>query len=903
MYPVIILTHLNMSHILIAATLSLLHTASLVPAGVQTDTSSPDLSAPHIEAQRIQASDRPVIDGVLDEEVWRRAAVATGFTQMRPDPGAAGSQRTEALLLHDENAIYVGFRNFDSEPDKIIRQLARRGDFVVSDKVFVGFDSYGDGRTAFVFGVNASGVKYDLLIYDDVREDPSWEAVWDVAVAELPEGGWSAEFRIPLSQLRFTTAEGPQEWGVQFLREIARNQEQSFWSPVTPESSGNVSLFGRLIGIEGLRAPRRLEVLPYAAADLARVPGDLDNPFYDPTAVGVTAGLDMKVGLSSTLTLSGTINPDFGQVEADPAVVNLSAFETFFAERRPFFVEGADVFQFGSTRAHTAVFRPTYFYSRRIGRAPQRRLAGSQYAFVDSPEQTTIAAAGKVSGKVGPWSIGVLSAVTMEEQARFLGGDGEMGRDAVEPMSSYSVARVRRDMRGGQTVVGGLITATHRSLSEPAFESLLADRAYVGGVDFEHTFGQRAWAVGGVFAGSTVLGDPAFITRLQHAPQRYFQRPDATHLTVDADRTSLSGAAAEVSIARISGKLRGSMTFNAVTAGFDTNDLGFQARADGYGVSGIVLYNENEVPVSWLRRIGGNINSAIAWNGAGDIMHRAIAGNVNGQFSNFWYGGTYLNVSPLPIQSDRLTRGGPLAERPAQISQEIWFGSDERRSIRAHFWTFGRHEFDGEGGHVRNVGATLTLRPSPNANVSIGPSIGYEQVTDQYVGALADEVATATFGRRYVFATLQQHTAAMDLRVNWTFTPNLSLQFFGRPYLTSGQYASFKELETPRTRDFTVYGVDRGTITETSTGYAVDPGDGGPEFGLPNPNFAFRSIRANAVLRWEYRPGSTVFFVWQQQRQGVDQTGSFDIGRDFGALMREPAHNVFLIKLSYWLTP
>jgi hypothetical protein len=894
---------MHLSSLTLAVITVLLGATPLATVAGKDGIQQPGDAAPSVRAEKIDRAARPVIDGVLDEAVWNEAGLATNFTQLRPVPGEPASQRTEALIRYDDAAIYVAIRAFDDEPDQIVRQRARRGEFVVSDKLFVGFDSYGDGRTAFVFGVNASGVKYDLLISDDVREDPNWEAVWDVAVADLPEGGWAAEFRIPLSQLRFASSDVPQRWGVQFMREIARKQEQSFWAPVRPESGGNVSLFGSLLGMENVRPPRRVEVQPYVASLLTREPGDAANPFYSPNAVSATGGLDVRVGLSSTLTLSATINPDFGQVEADPAVVNLSAFESFLEERRPFFVEGTEVFQFGRSRASTAVFRPRYFYTRRIGRSPQRGLNSSEYAFVDSPSQTTIGGAAKVSGRVGPWSIGVLNALTLQEEARFIGHDGAEGRAAIEPVSNYTIARIRRDLRGGASTVGGLFTAAHRDLGEPALESLLASRAYTGGVDFEHAFAARSWAINGVLMGSYVAGSPDYIHRLQRAPQRYFQRPDAQHLALDPDRTSLAGALAELSIARIAGKLRGSATVNAISAGYEANDLGFQPRADGYGVSGIIQFEQIEPGADWLRRYAVNANSAMAFNGAGDVLHRGISGNVNGQLSNFWGGGLNVSAQPLPTTSDRLTRGGPLAERPAEISFNPWVYSDDRKPVTANLWTYVKTELGGEDTFERNIGLNVSARPTAFLRFSLSPTIGLNREADQFVVGRTDEAAVETFGRRYVFAHLEQRSVSLGIRANWTFTSNLSLQIYARPFISSGHYSRFKEFASPGTRQFEVYGEQRGSITETEAGYVIDPGDGGQVFSFGDPNFTYRSLRGNAVVRWEYRPGSTLFFVWQQQRTGIDASGDLDLGRDLSATFRDPVHNVFMVKLTYWLAP
>jgi len=855
---------------------------------------------PQVRAVRIDPVTSVALDGSLDEAAWATAEVATGFTQMRPNPGEPATQRTEAYVLYDDDALYVGFRCHDAEPEAIVRRLARRDDWNLSDKVVVSIDSYGDGRTAFTFGVNAAGVKYDFLIYNDTNEDFSWDAVWDVAVAPAADG-WTAEFRIPLSQLRFNSEQNVQTWGIEFQRDIARNDEKSFWAPILPDVDGVVSRFGKLGGMEGLSAPRRLEVQPYVASRLTREPGDAADPFYSPNDIAGSVGADLKYGLTSNLTLSATINPDFGQVEADPAVVNLSAFEIFFQERRPFFVEGVDIFEFGRTKAYTSSFRPTFFYSRRIGRRPQRGLDGDDIEYVDRPDQTTIASAAKLSGKVGPWSVGVLDAVTLEEQAQIFTADGTQHSEAVEPLTNYAVGRIKRDFRGGNTVVGGLFTATNRSMGMSVFDDVVPNSAYVGGFDVEHSWGNRSWAVNGTLVGSYVNGSAEVIEDLQRAPQRHFDRPDADYLSVDPTRKSLSGAYGEVAVARTSGKWRGSLTANLVSPGFEVNDLGFQSRADAYALSGIVLYNQNEPGADWLRRWGGNVNWNVAYNGAGQVINRQINFNSNLQFSNLWGGGLYIGGSPVEVYNDRLTRGGPNAKRPADIGVNPWIYSDSRKAISGDAYSYLRTEFVENPEYDANVGVSLTIRPSSALELQVNPEFSKQLDTDQYITSVDDEVAATTFGTRYVFGDIEQTSFSVGLRANWTFTPDLTLQLYAQPFVTAGRYSGYKEFAAPGTYEFDVYGVDKGAIAGGDGEFFVDPGDGGELFTFDDPNFNFRSLRGSAVVRWEYRPGSTLFFVWQQQRDGFEEFGDFNFGRDFGAIFREEVQNIFLIKATYWL--
>jgi hypothetical protein len=864
-------------------------------------------------ALRLEADERPHVDGVLDEPAWVRAPKATDFVQRAPNPGQPATERTEVAVLYDDDALYVGFRCYLRDPSALVARLARRDEFDSSDRVAVAFDSYDDDRTAFYFGVTAGNVEQDLLMYNDNYEDPSWDAVWDGEATRFEDAegaGYIVEMRIPFSQLRYRTGAGPETWGLQFQRRIPSTGEDDFWAPILPDVDGFVSRFGRLEGLDVQRAPRQIELVPYALTQLTRAPGSADDPFYAENEVQPNVGFDAKVGLSSNLTLTATVNPDFGQVEADPAVVNLSAFETFFEERRPFFVEGVDIFDYGSTRTNNVSYRPTFFYSRRIGRSPTRGLSGAEAVWVDSPAQTTIAAAGKVSGKVGGWSVGLLDAVTMQEEARFIDETGAQHRTPVEPRANYLVGRLRRDFREGGTVVGGIVTAVNRAMgADGLFDELVPTGAYLGGLDFEHRFAGRRWTFSGVMAATDVHGTAALIERLQRAPQRYYQRPDAEHLGVDPTRTSLAGFHSEISLARTGARhWNGSLTGTLTTPGFEVNDLGFQSRADVSTINYLVAYSEPEprhLQYYEMWQFGG-----AGVNFDGDLVSHYYGGGAFVRFRNQWTMNPGFNFSP-GFTNDRLTRGGPVTGRPADISGYTNVNTDESKRISGGAFVNLRTELpnDYDGAppeYDRYFGFSLTARPSDALSISLEPTWGWELDNDQYFDRIEDPVAAATFGNRYVFADIRTQSFDLGFRVNYTFTPEFTLQLFAQPFIQSGRYSSFKEFRTPGSFDFDVYGTARGTLTPVLdegvvTGYEVDPGDGGAVFGLDNRDFNFRSIRGNAVLRWEWRPGSTLFFVWQQQRTDFADYDGFGIGEELGEVFRAPVENVFLVKATYWL--
>ncbi|MDX1545947.1 MAG: DUF5916 domain-containing protein, partial [Rhodothermales bacterium] len=796
-------------------------------------------------------------------------------------------------------------RLYDTAPDSVAGRLFRRDGNDYSDWFYVHIDSYFDRRTGFSFAVNPRGVRKDFLIFDDSQEDLSWDPVWSAA-ARMDDEGWTVEMRIPLSQLRYSESDGPQTWGINFQRRIARHGEIAFWSPLPGDLSRYVSGFGTLAGIQNLSRPIRLEAQPYAVSRLHRPPGGPEgDPFYEENDLFASAGADLKYGLTADLTLTATVNPDFGQVEVDPAVVNLSAFETFFEERRPFFVEGAEIFSFGRTRTFNNYGFTQYFYSRRIGRQPQRRLSG--FDFVDAPEATTILTAAKVSGKTpGGWSLGALDAVTPVEKARFATAEGVRGREPVEPFTNYFVGRVRKDFSAGRTVLGGLVTAVNRNLEDPAFDPLLHQNAYVGGVDFTHAWGGRRWTVSGFGAGSLVRGDAEALLRTQRASARYYQRPDAGYLSVDPERTALSGYVGEVSLAKTGGEhWRGSLTYKETSPGLETNDLGFLSLTDRRAFSTFIQYEER-TPERRFRNYNVFAFSNHAWNYGGDNVFTAYVLAARATFTNFWE--VFGNVRYQPtVMNDRLTRGGPVAAFPASWSTFVAVESDDRKPFSAEFGVFARRDVERE--YDTEFSLELNIRPTSALQIELEPEITFERDTDQFVTSIADALATATFGRRYVFADVTSTSLSLETRVGWTFTSNLSLQLFLQPLVVASDFDDYKEFLAPRTFDFAVYGEDVGTLTpDPETGrLIVDPdGDGlagsfavGGRFG--QDDFTFRSLRGNLVLRWEYRPGSTLFLVWQHARSNVGGEDALRLGRDLDDLFGAPADNVFLVKLTYWL--
>lgn len=895
---------------------------SVPPANPLASDTAATLAAEHTLGAHALGDGSIDLDGRLDETAWAAADVATGFVQNRPEPGAPASEPTEARVLYDGGAVYVGLRMHDSQPERVQAPLGRRDADLEGDWVLVAFDSYHDRRTAFAFALNPAGVQQDLLLYDDVREDMSWDAVWSGAASRDAEG-WTAEFRIPLSQLRYAGGRAVQDWGLQFHRKHHRTGERTFWAPMLPDDNGMVSLFGTLSGLRDLHTPRQLELMPYVASSLTRAPGNRLDPFYAQNDVSPRVGLDLKYGITSDLTLTATVNPDFGQVEADPARVNLGGFELSFDERRPFFVEGTDVFSM-QPRRFFGMNRPSLLYTRRIGRSPQRtdfvpgaarQAAGDDgTVYTDAPQQSTILGAAKLSGRVGRFSVGVLDAVTGPEYGLFqaFDGAGQMVMDdraLVEPATNFTAARARGTF--GRTIVGALGTSVFRSTANDVIASLLPTQATVLGVDVEHPVGD--WIVNGQLAGSHVSGSTESIARLQTAFPRLYQRPDADYLDFDPTRTSISGLTGEVNVLKASGEhwvggLHGEFT----SPGFDANELGYQSRADEAGLGGVLVYQQND-PQGPFQNWSANVYSGARWNFGGDRMATFLGGSTDGQLRNFW-GGSVSGEVWTRGTSDRTTRGGPLAAAPAgfSLNGNVW--SDDRKPVSGYFWTGTNRNELGSWSHGVEIG--MEARPTSSVQFSVGPGVDLSHDPRQFVGIFEAPGLEATFGNRYVFGAIDQTTLAMSARLNWTFTPTLSLQTYVRPFVSRGRYSDFRQMTAPGQLDFPLYGegfgaVESGSFEEIdgeavfvpgagSTAYRVTGADGG-QATFSDPSFTVRALQGNAVLRWEYRPGSALFLVWQQQRNGYAVDGRFEFDRDVRGLLTDPVTNVFLIKLSYWL--
>jgi len=813
-------------------------------------------------AASTRASAAPVLDGKTDDPAWQNAQVIDKFLEYEPKPGAEPRFKTEVRVVHDEKNLYVLARMFDPAPDSIISLLSRRDVRTQSEQVKLMIDSYYDRRTGYEFIVNPAGVKRDFYVYNDNNEDGSWDAVWDVAT-RIDSVGWVAEFRIPFSQLRFPNT-ADHTFGFMVVRDVARTAQRISWPLYRRDQQGYISQTGQLTGISGIGRPSRLELTPYVVTKNETRPSG--SSFKHPQSFA--AGADLKFGLSSNLTVNATINPDFGQVEADPSVLNLSAFEQFFEERRPFFLEGSGIFSFKTNCGDIDTGCTGLFYSRRIGRSPQ--LSGV-YGDESSATNTTIIGAAKVTGRLGKgMSVGLMDAVTQREVGAL--------DQTIEPTTNYSVARVQQALNDGQTDIGAMLTGVNRRLDVNT-DPFLRRSAYTGGLDLRHRFLDKRYELAVNLSGSTIAGTADAIARTQLDGVHRYQRPD-DDIEFDPTRTRLTGDAERVTLSKFGGGFtRFQSVYQRYSRGFEINDLGFQSRADEQMFRNWFALQFNK-PTKAFTRAFFNFNTMQKWTTEGLPTTIGLNTNWHVQFPNWMWGHFGLNYSEFTKTfADRDARGGPAIRRSPNF--EGWSGieTDSRKSWSANTFAgaWGGDEGHSHGWWMEPGGQ---FRVSSQFSASVGLS---------YSRSINDSQWRANFGTagndttHYTFARLDQTTVSLTTRLNYTMTPNLSLQFYGQPFTSSGGYSNWRELNDPRADKY----------DDRFKPYASDPG-----------GFSFKEFRSNTVLRWEYKPGSTLFLVWAQGREDSgDRVNDFSFRRDFQDIFKQHPDNTLLLKVSYWINP
>jgi hypothetical protein len=891
---------------------------------------TPPKSLPAVLTSRVVA-----VDGRLDEEAWQGVEPATDFVQSLPDEGKPATLRTEIRFVYDEEALYVGARMFDPLGARGVRSRMTRRDRTSeadSDMLTFTFDPFHDHLSRVLFEIAPSGVKGDGLGPGGVNVDYSWDPVWQVATS-IDSLGWTAEARIPFSQMRYPR-ETVQTWGVQVVRYALRVNERSHWAFWTRQEAGGPSRFNHLDGLRITARPSRLELLPYVAGRSQHLGDDPGNPFAKDGVQDVRVGADLKYLLTSNLTLQATFNPDFGQVEADPAVVNLTQYENQFSERRPFFVEGAGIFSFGGFNCFfcSNVNSLGLFYSRRVGRAPQGFVTRGVYS--DVPESATILGAGKITGRTSNgWTVGMMDAVTRREYAAVLdsvvldeAGDtvavrpNQFGQQ-VEPLSNYFVGRVKKDMRQGRLVVGGIATSVVRQLDDDFLRSRLPGHSESVGGDMDLWMRGRRYRLMGSAALTHVGGDSSAMLLRQRSSARYFQRPDRESAggrgalfldRLDSSATRMAGYGGILRLSKEEGSLLWETQANVRSPGFENNDIALLTRTD-FVWHNANLFKQWTKPTRLYRAAYAIVGAQQQFNFDGDLTDRQYQVYGELELKNNWITNGYYIRRPSTYD-DRLTRGGPVVRRSGNHNVSLFVQSDQRRDFSLS--TNPNYGWSEAGTDGYYVNLFLTWR-TPRVTFTAGPDYGKSSSPYQYVYAVDDPAHTEFYGRRYVFGALDQRTVSMSTRANITFSPDLTLELVATPFISAGTISRFREFDETRQEKRSIYGRDRGTIDVTGQGWdktwTVDPDGGDPansfsfsnrdianQIGLP-AEFNTRSLIGNAVLRWEYRPGSTLYAVWSHNRDSFIPFGKLDVVDDQRALFRAQPKNVFLVKANFWV--
>ncbi len=843
----------------------------------------------------------PVIDGILDDEAWKNDGTWTDdFTQYEPYNGNKVSQRTEFKILFDDDNLYAAFKAYDTSPDSIVNRLTRR-DNPDGDLVGIILDSFHDLRTGFLFGITSSGVKYDQMFTNDGQnEDSSWDPNWWVKTSINSEG-WVAEMKIPFSQVRFEKNSGD-IWGLEVARILFRKNETTFWQHIPKDAPGLVHMFGELSGLEQIKPRKIFDVTPYTVGKAETFKAEPGNPFREKgKSYGLNGGIDAKIGVTNNMTMDLTINPDFGQVEADPSEVNLSAYETFFKEKRPFFIEGNNITNFNLGIGDGDIGNDNLFYSRRIGRRPQG-YPGSDYQYIDMPNFTTILGAAKLTGKTKDGlSVGFVEAVTSRERAQ-LDNEGQRSYETVEPLTNYLVSRIQKDFNEGRTIFGGIFTGTNRFLDNNLSQNMHKS-AYSGGFDFSQYTKDKSWMFSLNAAFSQVNGTKEAIENTQRSSARYFQRPDKNYATLDPTKTSLFGSGGRMMIAKNNGHVNLMGVVIWKTPGFETNDLGYMQSADQIISVAWIGYHQWE-PKSFYRSFNINADIFSAFDFGGNNTMNGFEYNINLNLKNYWSAWAGGNVGISSLDASML-RGGPMMKMPGRMSFRGGFSTDNRKKLGFNFFTNYNQGFE----HYYDNSYTeagVSYKPTNYLSVSLGPGYNRSYSELQYV-TQTDYNGTD----RYVFSSIDRRTVNASLRVSFNLNPELTLQYWGQPFVASGMYYDHKYILDPMAAKYSdrfhTYTPDQ--LTVGADNYLIDENmDGAVDYTIEKTDFNVKEFLSNLVIRWEYSPGSSVYLVWSQTRSGYNPYGNMDYFNDMGDLFNRrlfrnddnyDLKNVFLIKFSY----
>jgi hypothetical protein len=852
-----------------------------------------DRVAPRKQASAIRIPDGSIhIDGRLDEEVWRQAAPITDFVQKEPNEGAAPAEQIEVRIAYDDRAVYIGAHMYNRQGGRIQAPLGRRdGIEDQAEYLLVSMDTFHDRLTAYSFGVTPAGVRIDRYYPqdDETHFDEGFDPVWEAKTSNA-EQGWTAELWIPFSQLRFNDQE-QQVWGLNLQRFTPTSNEMDYWTPVPRTQRGWASRFGDLLGMEGIRPTKRIELLPYVAESSAINGGrDRANPFDNGRNLKSRTGADLKMGVGPNLTLDATVNPDFRQVEADPAEVNLTPFETFFTEKRPFFTEGSRLLNLTQIT--------NFFYSRRIGAPPTAPVPGG-YDFVDYAETSTILGALKLTGRLrGGTSVGVLGAVTDEESASASRrGSSAVDEIRVAPRTGYGLIQMVQEFGASHSTATVMASAVHRDLkSTDPLAALLSRNAYASASEAILRFKDGQYELRPFFGLVHVEGETGAIARLQRSPLRYYQRPDQNYVVFDPTRTTLDGYTTGANFERTGGRhWLWYFHLNIESPGFEPNDIGRLSSADGTTLTETVRYRET-APGNVFRSYSIGLTQRNEWNYGRDRMHNDVKANLTATLLNFWTA-TLESGPNYRSYDERLTRGGPMMQTPAGWSTTATL---RNRPAAPTIWNGSfMATTDEDGGQSITGKGGVSFRSATRWQLSLGPNYVREKSSQQYVTTLAGN-RPETYGQRYVFSHIERSTLSTQFRLGYTLKPDVNIDVYAEPFTASGRYYDFGELAAPRNRNLRVYGTDGTTVVKQSDGSRVVT-DGPENFTLKNYDFNVRSFRSNVVLKWEWRPGSTLYVVWQQNRRLSEPFGERVSVGDLFRSLTATGSNIFVVKMSFWL--
>jgi len=819
---------------------------------------------------------RPKIDGKLNDECWQTGLWAGEFVQQIPAQAKEPSQKTEIKILYDNNNLYVAFKCYDNGPGKIRPILSRRDDNV-GDIAGIALDSYHDKQTAYEFNVAASGQKVDLVHLGAYLWDFNWDAVWD-GKAQVYDSIWTSELQIPFSQLHFSPGE-EQVWGMHVWRWIDRFKEESQWKLIPIDAPAMVYLFGELRGIEGVKPKTNYEFLPYVNTRFSPNT-DLKNK----TNYGV--GLNGKIGLNSGFTLDYAFNPDFGQVEADPSVLNLTSYEVFNEEKRPFFLEGNTILDF-------SVGDDMIFYSRRIGHAPSYLPDLDDNQTISISENTPIFSALKLTGKNKKGlSVGVVQSITAKENAFIYSGDSK-SKMAVEPFTNFAVGRIKQDFNKGNTTFGGMITSTYRNINDDHLK-FLANSTLAGGIDFQHNWKKRKYFVDfkGIF--SNIDGDKEAISRLQLSPVHYFQRMDADYLNYDSERTSLSGWGGMLKGGKRSGRFRATGSLNWRSPGVDFNDVGYLYQADLFEQLVNLTYKVSK-PKGIVRSYLVEFEQEHDWSyGFENTLDRLkLHGYL--QFNNLW--NVHLNLKKnFNIYDTRELRGGPNLYKDGYNDVELFVTSNSVKDLlvafgpRFRFFSDNISKMSYFTGHIR---WQLNDRFSITSRTILDHTVDHHQFVTR-----TKDLSGET---KYLVGTIDRNTISSTLRFEYFISPEISLQYYGNPYASVGKYDNFREVAEASNKSLEKRYVNLEHSSLDNNYYTLKR-EGVNEYTIKNPTFNFQEFRSNLVGRWEFRPGSTLYLVWTNTRSSYSDQLNQSIWKSFGNILDVKPQNVFMIKFSYWFS-